>query len=203
MGSSSSDEFEELGINMKEFSKKRQMRLGAKRASPSSTQEMPGVDDIPKELEYMALLKHAMTALNRDKDGDASTRMKLPLEVKREARKTSVNIAEIAHGLNRQVEHLVKFITSELMTTGSVNKDGKLLLKGIFIRSEIQEVLRRYIEHFVVCKICENVEETEIVRDKKLYFLKCSKCGGARCVGNVVEGMTSSGKAKPQLRGIL
>lgn len=204
MSSTSSEEFEELGINLKEFARKRQSRLGIRRpvqkqqAGPTS-----GDGELPPELEYDSLLRHAMTVLKKDKDLGVTSRMKLPLEVKREARKTSVNIVEIAEALNRQVDHLVKFISNELMTTGSVNKDGKLLLKGSFIRSEIQEIIRRYIEHFVVCKICESVEDTDIVRDKKLYFLKCSKCGGARCVGNIVEGMTTKGKAKPQLRGML
>lgn len=201
--SSSSDSFEELGINLKEFAKKRQSRLGIRKP----VQQQPGTasseNSVPPELEYNSLLRHAMTVLKKDKDSGASSRMKLPLDVKREARKTSVNVVEMAEALHRQTEHLVKFISNELMTTGSVNKDGRLLLKGTFIRSEIQEIIRRYIEHFVVCKICESVEDTDIVREKKLYFLKCSKCGGARCVGNVVEGITTKGKAKPQLRGML
>lgn len=202
--SSSEEEFEELGINLKEFARKRQSRLGIRRSMPTQqSNTTKSAEELPNELEYISLLRHAMTVLKKDKDSSATGRMKLPLEVKREARKTSVNIVEIAEALDRQVEHLVKFISNELMTTGSVNKDGKLLLKGSFIRSEIQEILRRYIEHFVVCKICESVEDTDIVRDKKLYFLKCSKCGGARCVGNVVEGITTRGKAKPQLRGML
>ena len=89
------------------------------------------------------------------------------------------------------------------MTTGSVNKDGKLLLKWSLKRSEMQEIIRRYIEHLIVCKICESAEDTDIIREKKLYFLKCSKCGGTRCVWNVVEGITTKGKANLQLRGML
>lgn len=201
---SSSSDFEELGSTLKEFAKKRHARLGIRKNTlQQQSAAATSVDEMPSELEYVNLLRHAMTVLKKDKDSNVTSRMKLPLEVKREARKTSVNVVEISEALNRQVEHLVKFISNELMTTGSVNKDGKLLLKGSFIRSELQEVIRRYIEHFVVCKICESVEDTDIVRDKKLYFLKCSKCGGARCVGNVVEGITTKGKAKPQLRGMI
>jgi translation initiation factor 2 subunit 2 len=203
MSSSSGEEFEELGINLKEFAKKRQSRLGMSKSMPSTAQTVSKTGEVPAELEYVNLLRHAVSVLKKDKDSDVGARMKLPLEVKRESRKTSINVVDVAEALNRSVDHLVKFISSELMTTGSVNKDGKLLLKGSFIRSEIQEVIRRYIEHFVVCKICESAEDTDIIRDKKLYFLKCSKCGGARCVGNVVEGLTSRGKAKPQLRGML
>lgn len=203
MVSSSSNDFNELDINLKEFARKRQSRLGIMKSSQPQSGPTSHAGDIPSELEYDTLLRCAMMVLKKGKDLGESTRIKLPLDVKREARKTSVNISEIAGTLNRSVDHLVSFLCSELITTGSVNKDGKLLLKGMFIRSEIQEVLRRYIEHFVVCKICESVEDTDIVRDKRLYFLKCSKCGGARCVGNAVEGMTTKGKAKPQLRGML
>ncbi|KAG5860008.1 translation initiation factor 2 subunit beta [Encephalitozoon hellem] len=200
---SSSSDLEELGVNLKEFAKKRQSRLGIARTGQNHAGPTPHVGDIPSELEYDTLLRCAMMVLKKGKELGESTRIKLPLDVKREARKTSINIAEVSGVLNRPVDHLVSFLCSELMTTGSVNKDGKLLLKGMFIRSEVQEVLRRYIEHFVVCKICESVEDTDIVRDKRLYFLKCSKCGGARCVGNAVEGITTKGKAKPQLRGML
>jgi translation initiation factor 2 subunit 2 len=203
MSGTSDDEFSELDASLKEFARKRQSRLRTMKSTQQQTNVSQHVEQIPNELEYETLLKCAMAVLKKDKDQVESTRIKLPLDVKREARKTSINIVEIANILNRSVDHLVSFISNELMATGSVNKDGRLLIKGMFIRSEIQEVLRRYIEHFVVCKICENVEDTEIVREKRLYFLKCSKCGGARCVGNAVEGITTKGKAKPQLRGML
>ncbi|KAH9411308.1 translation initiation factor IF2B/IF5 [Ordospora pajunii] len=203
MSGTSDDEFSELDASLKEFARKRQSRLRTMKSTQQQTNVSQHVEQIPNELEYETLLKCAMAVLKKDKDQVESTRIKLPLDVKREARKTSINIVEIANILNRSVDHLVSFISNELMATGSVNKDGRLLIKGMFIRSEIQEVIRRYIEHFVVCKICENVEDTEIVREKRLYFLKCSKCGGARCVGNAVEGITTKGKAKPQLRGML
>lgn len=202
MGESSSSESIELGINLKEFSKKRQVRLGSRKQTTTLKRD----DDsnvFPPELEYMALLNKAMETLKKDRDPHSTNRVKLPLEVKREGRKTLVNVLELANVLNRSPDHLVSYITTELVTTGSVNKDGKLLLKGTYIRSEVQEVIRRYIEHFVVCKICDAVEDTDIVREKKLYFVKCHKCGGSRCVGNVIEGLTSKGSAKPQLRGIL
>lgn len=203
MSESSSSESLELGINLKEFSKKRQVRLGSRKQTPTIKKEDTNEDAFPSELQYMNLLKRAMDILKKDRDPSSTNRVKLPLEVKREGRKTVVNVSEISQVLNRSVEHLVSYITSELVTTGSVNKEGKLLLKGTYIRSEVQEVIRRYIEHFVACKICDSVEDTDIVREKKLYFLKCHKCGGSRCVGNIIEGLTSKGKAKPQLRGML
>jgi translation initiation factor 2 subunit 2 len=199
--SSSSDEFEELGINMKEFARKRQERLGARRTTAPVQREVWAIG-LPKELEYMSLLNHAMEVLERDRDGEGM-QVKIPLEVRRESRKTTVNVAVVAEGLNREVEQLVKYITGELGVEGSVNKEGRLVLKGVFIRSEIEDVLRRYIEHFVVCKICSNAHGTEIVKDKKLYFLRCGKCGGGRCIGNIVEGLRARGKVKPQLRGFL
>lgn len=202
MGSSSSDEFENLGMNLREFAKKRQAKVGSRRPG-TPTEDTSTVDGIPKELDYVKLLNLAMQQLKRDKDAEMGGRMRISLDVRREGRKTSVNIEEIAYSLNRTKEHLVNFICNELLTTGSVNKDGRLLLAGVFLRSAIQEIIRRYIEHFVVCKVCESVGDTEIVREKKLFFLKCSKCGGARCVGNAVEGLTTKGKAKPQLRGLL
>ncbi|KAK6089629.1 hypothetical protein P3W45_001395 [Vairimorpha bombi] len=202
MHESSSSDLEELGINLKEFSIKRQVRLGS-RKTQSSTKKDDADSELPPELQYFALLNNGVAILKKDLENSANNKVKLPLEVKKEGRKTLINITDVARILNRSVDHLVKYVASELVTNGSVKEDGNLYVKGNFIRSEVQEVLRRFIEHFVVCKICDSVEETDIVREKKLYFLKCLKCGGSRCVGNVIEGLTSKGKAKPKLRGML
>lgn len=202
MYDSSSSEIEDLGINLKEFSIKRQVRLGSRKMQSNTQNEDTDIDLIP-ELQYFALLNNGVAILKKDLENSANNKVKLPLEVKKEGRKTLINISDVARILSRNVDHLVKYVTSELVTNGSVKEDGNLYVKGNFIRSEVQEVLRRFIEHFVVCKICDSVEETDIVREKKLYFLKCSKCGGSRCVGNVIEGLTSKGKAKPKLRGML
>ncbi|MGL5898542.1 MAG: hypothetical protein ACRCZW_02555 [Lactobacillaceae bacterium] len=201
MDDSTSSDMQDVGFNLKEFSQKRQVRRGTK-TLPTSMTNACGYD-LPIELQYETLLNNGISILKKDMENLNNNRVKLPLEVKREGRKTTLNICTVAKTLNRNVEHLVKFITTELVTTGAVKQDGYLWIKGNYIKSEVQNVLRRYIEQYVVCKICDNVDDTDIIKEKKLYFLKCYKCGGSRCVGNTIEGLSCKKNVAPQLRGLL
>ncbi|WUR03370.1 eukaryotic translation initiation factor 2 subunit beta [Vairimorpha necatrix] len=202
MSDSSSSEIEELGINLKEFSMKRQTRLGSRKTTQSTKQE-DDLIDTPTELQYYTLLKNAMSILKKDKEDRSSNKLRLPLEVKREGIRTKVNIVEIADILDREVFHITKFITSELMAEGSVKDDGYLWIKGNFLKAKIQEVLRKFIENFVVCKSCDGIEDTAIIKEQRLFYLQCNKCGGRHCVGNDIDGLSSKSGVKPKLRGII
>jgi len=160
------------------------------------------LSSIPEELRYVSLLNTAMVLLNKDKEEKAE-RLKLPLKVSRHSRKTFVNICEISERLNRQEEHLSKFIAMHLHTEGSVNKEGSLVLEGSYLQSDIENALRNFIELYVVCRSCDSVDDTSIVKENKLFFLRCDKCKGSRCVGNVIEGFTLKEKVKPKLRGLV
>lgn len=160
------------------------------------------INELPEELKHNNLLKRAMHILRSN--GNTQAKMKLPLEVKREVgNKTMINLNEVADVINRDPEHINKYLFSELPTSGSVNKEGKLIMKGNFLKAQIQDVLRLYIEHFIVCGSCDAVQNTSMVRENKLYFLKCKNCGASKCVGNIVEGFKSKGKVRPKLRGLI
>ena len=202
MSDSSSSDIEELGINLQEFRMKRQVRFGSRKTITSTKKDIDLLDT-PPELDYYNLLNKGIAILKKDKENGETNKLKLPLDVKKEGRKTKVNIREIAEILDRDEEHLVKFTKNELVTDGSVQEDGYLWLKGIYLKTDLQEVLRKFIENFVVCSICDSVEDTSIIKDKRLYYLKCDKCGGRRCVGNITEGLSKKSNTKPKLRGII
>lgn len=159
-------------------------------------------NNIPKELQYEVLLKRAVHVLkNHD---EIQAKIKLPLEVKREfGNKTLMNLQEIANILNRDSDHIKKYLFSELATNGSVNAKGELLMKGNFTKPKIQDVLRLYIENFMVCTSCDSVLNTEIIRENRLYFLNCLNCGSRKYVGNIVEGFQKKGKSNAKLRGFI
>lgn len=64
-------------------------------------------------------------------------------------KKTSfTNFAEICKLLHRQEKHLLNFLLVELGTSGSLDINKQLTIKGKFQQKQIENVLRRYISEF-------------------------------------------------------
>ncbi|KAI5151574.1 translation initiation factor 2 subunit 2 [Enteropsectra breve] len=194
--SSSDEDFLPVGISMLNISSS---KIGSPVMSQRTEDEASGC---PSALGYFKLLTRAIEALNRQRSDDGE-KLKLPLSVVRRSRKTFVNIVEVATRLNRQPEHMAHFISKGLFVEGSINKDGLLILDGSFLQSDVERVLRSFIEIYVVCKSCDSVDETNIVKENKLFFLRCEKCKSSRCVGNSIEGYTVKEKASHKLRGLI
>lgn len=181
--SSSDDDFLPVGISMLKIDSK-------KPAVPVMVQRVQEDDsDLPSTLKYYNLLTRAMDILNMNREEEGE-RMNLKISVVRKSRRTYVNVVDLSHQLNRQPEHLAHFLSRVLLSEGSINKEGSLVLSGSFLQSAIEKALRQFIDLYVVCKSCDSVDSTHIVRENKLYFLKCEKCKGSRCVGNTIEGFT-------------
>lgn len=194
--SSSEDDFIPVGMSM----------LNIKSKAPTILVNQKQTDNgnaFPPELQYYNLLTRAMDILNKSKDTE-NERIKLNLSVVRKNKKTMLNVEEIAKQLKRQTEHLSQFIIRMLQTDGSINKEGFLVLRGTFLQSAIEKVIKQFIEVYVACKTCDSVEDTYITRENKLFFLRCSKCNGSRCVGNAIEGFTyRKDESTIKLRGML
>lgn len=138
-------------------------------------------EKVIKELEYEYLLENAMSLLHKSTI-ELNMKKKVPLDIKREAgQKTSINLEVVSKSLNRNSDHLKTFILKELHTTGSVNIEGRLILRGVFIKSKVQSVVKRFIEMFVKCLVC-NKFDTEILREKRMWFLSCKRCQSKRSV---------------------
>ena len=132
-------------------------------------------------LDYEHLLTTALERLEKLKS--PAQKFRLPLDVRKDSPlKTSVNLIELSEILKRESDHLHKFITNELMTVGNLNNEGRLFLKGRFTKNQIQDILRNYVEVYVMCKSCLSVDDTELVKKDKLIFVKCGKCKAERSV---------------------
>lgn len=197
MSSTSSDEdFVPLGLSMLKLTTK-------KSATPVMVHRVKEENvEFPAALQYYSMLNKAMEILNRNREED-NERLKLGLSVVRKSRKTYINVVSIAKQLNRQPEHVSHFLTKSLCGEGNINKEGQLVMNGSFLQSAVEKTLRQFIELYVVCKSCESVDETSIVRENKLYFLRCDKCKASRCVGNVIEGFTLKDTPNAKLRGLI
>lgn len=123
-----------------------------------------------------------------------------PPSVHREGNKRSIwaNVAEICKKMHRQPEHVIQFLFAELGTSGSVDGNGNLVIKGRFQQKQIENVLRRYIVEYVTCKTCKS-PDTLLEKDNRLYFVTCESCGSKRSVSAIKTGFSAQiGKRKSQ-----
>lgn len=80
--------------------------------------------------------------------------MKPPQVARAGSKKTAfTNYDEICRLLRRQPKHVLQFLLAELGTTGSIDGNQCLIVKGRFQQKHFENVLRKYIsKSFVVQK---------------------------------------------------
>jgi len=90
-------------------------------------------------------------------------------------RTTIGNFKEISDTLDRDPQHILKFLTRE-MATAATYHDGRAIFQGKFPRDTFERLLQRYMEGFVTCPVCKR-PDTKIVKEKRLSFTVCNACG--------------------------
>ncbi|MEM3731268.1 MAG: translation initiation factor IF-2 subunit beta [Candidatus Bathyarchaeia archaeon] len=90
------------------------------------------------------------------------------------------NFKEIADALNRDPQHLLKFLTRELATAATL-QESRAIFKGKFSHETFERLIQRYMESFIVCPVCKR-PDTKIVKEKRLSFLVCEACGAKSSV---------------------
>ncbi|NP_001166186.1 eukaryotic translation initiation factor 2 subunit 2 [Nasonia vitripennis] len=114
--------------------------------------------------------------------------MRPPQVVRIGTKKTSFsNFTEICKTLHRQPKHLLDFLLAELGTSGSVDGNSQLIIKGRFQQKQIENVLRRYIKEYVTCHTCRS-PDTILQKDTRLFFLQCETCGSRCSVASIKSG---------------
>lgn len=114
--------------------------------------------------------------------------MRPPQVVRIGTKKTSfANFTEICKALHRQPKHLLDFLLAELGTSGSVDGNSQLIIKGRFQQKQIENVLRRYIKEYVTCHTCRS-PDTILQKDTRLFFLQCETCGSRCSVASIKSG---------------
>ncbi|MCW4009543.1 MAG: translation initiation factor IF-2 subunit beta [Candidatus Bathyarchaeota archaeon] len=90
-------------------------------------------------------------------------------------RTTISNFKEVADTLDRDPQHILKFLTRE-MATAATYHDGRAIFQGKFPRDTFERLLQRYMENYVVCPVCKR-PDTTILKEKRLSFVVCNACG--------------------------
>ncbi|MGL4670328.1 MAG: translation initiation factor IF-2 subunit beta [Methanobacteriaceae archaeon] len=85
------------------------------------------------------------------------------------------NFKDISEAMNRDPQHVLKFLLRELGTAGNL-EGGRAILQGKFTHYLINERIQEYVEKFVICHEC-NRPDTRIIREDRIFILKCAACG--------------------------
>ncbi|KAG5838966.1 hypothetical protein ANANG_G00229360 [Anguilla anguilla] len=170
-----------------------------------STQTGPAWAGSERDYTYEELLNRAFNIM-REKNPDMVAGekrkfvMKPPQVVRVGTKKTSfVNFTDICKLLHRQPKHLLAFLLAELGTSGSIDGNNQLVIKGRFQQKQIENVLRRYIKEYVTCHTCRS-PETILQKDTRLYFLQCETCHSRCSVASIKTGFQAVTGKRAQLR---
>ena len=106
-----------------------------------------------------------------------SSRFQIPkVEVRIEAKNTYItNFNKIINILNRDKKHFIGIFLKKAGTMGEL-RGQQLFLKGTYKEQVLDKLIEQYSKTYVLCRIC-NKPDTEIQREGKKLFLKCTACG--------------------------
>jgi len=88
------------------------------------------------------------------------------------------NFGEISDVLNRNPEHVLKFLLRELGTAGKPD-GGRVILQGRFSQEMIASLIEDYVAEYVICSEC-NRPDTHLTKSERTVMLKCDACGAHR-----------------------
>jgi len=149
--------------------------------------------DSDRDYTYEELLQRVFGII-RDKNPDMATGekkkfvMRPPQVVRVGTKKTAfANFTEIAKMLHRQPKHLLSFLFAELGTSGAIDGNNQLIMKGRFQQKHIENVLRRYIKEYVTCHTCRS-PDTILNKETRLFFLQCMTCHSSCSVQTIKTG---------------
>ncbi len=106
-----------------------------------------------------------------------SSRFETPkVELRIESRNTFItNFNKIISTLNRDRRHFLGIFLKSAGTMGEV-RGQQLFLKGQYKEQVLNRLIENYTKTYVLCNIC-NKPDTQIQREGKKLYLKCTACG--------------------------
>jgi translation initiation factor 2 subunit 2 len=128
--------------------------------------------------EYVKLLDRVLDQIPRVKASDS--RFTIPtLKVFIEGKTTIFdNLDALCNYINRDKEHVMKFLLNELGTAGKIAGD-RVIFQGRFTSDEVEHQIQRYINEYVLCYECKK-PDTHFTKMDRIWVLKCDACGAIR-----------------------
>ncbi len=130
--------------------------------------------------DYLASLDRAMKQLPEIKG--SGERFVVPEPKLLTEGKTTVleNFAGIADKLNREPEHIFKFLLRELGTAGKIDGSRAIFQKRV-TTDVISELINAYVKEYVICSECGR-PDTHLIKSERILTLRCDACGAHRPV---------------------
>ena len=128
--------------------------------------------------EYIKFLDRVLKQLPSTKATDS--RFSIPqLKVFVEGKTTIFdNFDVVCNYINREQEHVMKFLLNELGTAGKIIGD-RVIFQGRFTTSEVEHQIQRYLDEYVLCGECKK-PDTHFTKMDRVWVLKCDACGAIR-----------------------
>jgi translation initiation factor 2 subunit 2 len=106
-----------------------------------------------------------------------SSRFETPkVELRIESRNTFItNFNKIISILNRDRRHFLGVFLKSAGTMGEI-RGQQLFMKGQYKEKVLNRLIENYTKTYVLCNIC-NKPDTQIQREGKKLYLKCTACG--------------------------
>ncbi len=130
--------------------------------------------------DYMKGLERAMSRLPASK-GTEDRFVIPPPKIFYEGKTTVLeNFVSIADALNRDPDHLMKFILQEMGTAGKI-EGQHAVFQGRFAEQSLERHIDSYVQEYVICSECHR-PDTQLIRSDRVLMLKCEACGAHRPV---------------------
>jgi translation initiation factor 2 subunit 2 len=133
--------------------------------------------------EYEKNLERALSSVPKEKSG--RDRFELTrLQVTLTGNRTVItNFKEICDYLNRDPQHVLKFLSAELATAATI-EGGRIVFQGKFSDDGLTKLLNRYVQDFVICPACTR-PDTKITKEGRISFLVCEACGAKSSIRHI------------------
>jgi translation initiation factor 2 subunit 2 len=148
-----------------------------------------------RDYHYEELLGRVFGILrqhNPELAGEKHKTILKPPQVLREGTKKTVfvNFSELCKAMHRAPDHVIAYLLAELGTSGSLDGQARLIVKGRFLPKVFEGILRRYINDYVICNMCKSAD-TLLHKENRLYILRCQACGASRSVAAIKSGFVA------------
>jgi len=94
-----------------------------------------------------------------------------------------VNYKEIAEAMNRDPLHLLRYLSREMATAGSIDS-ARAIFQGKFKTDTLDSLIQHYAQEFVICPVCKR-PDTKIRKEKRFSFLTCDACGAKSSIRTI------------------
>nr|WCZ58290.1 translation initiation factor 2 subunit beta [Paratrimastix eleionoma] len=188
--------------------KKKTTHASTAAATPTTSSERtPSPQPVPedKEMAYTEMLQRIMAFLHQNNpelmQGE-KTLVLPPPQLGRDGKKTVfTNFQDICRCLNREPDHLLSFMLTELGCKGNLDGNNRLVIRDRFQPKSFEVVLKRYVKEYVFCNVCKGTDTVLTREEGRMYQVHCGRCGASRNVGAIKQGFVAQvGRRKKEVK---